>query len=816
MNDEQKNAAQRLGNPTLVVAGPGTGKTTTLVGRYQFLIEKNSNPSKILCCTFSRRAADDLKKRIVSNSQPLVKDPVVHTFHGLAISILKSIGSQIGIAKDFKVWSNNKDRSLKIREFIKSDLKQQAIQILTKEELDPYTILEFIDNQRENLIDPEDASIKASSKGSKKEIIYAEIYALYESFLSTTNLLDFPRMVQKAVEALESDIESKGNFFKKFQHVLVDEYQDINFSQKILTDLFVSGGAELWVVGDDLQSIYGWRGSDIRYILNFQRDYADAKVVQLERNYRSGAHILQLANNLSQFFLDKYPKNLKNERSLDGEVYLETAANFTAEAKSIVAEVKKQIHAGVKPNEIAILSRTNQRPRLVATSLIRAGISVSLNDGVAVFSDYNSKILIAASSIACGLWPNAKWPRLNKDLYAFSMKLKEEERPWQSKISALATFIRNRSQINKSEKEIEASDNNLDDCEEFLKLQEDINSGLRLIENTMFKNSKQGVFVGTIHSAKGLEWTSVFVLGLEDGHLPQRQEVDVQTYEEERRIAFVAITRAKDFLLLTQVLGNKDNSFEPSPFLLEMFGKPEAEAQEPNAHTEEQTKENNKVLSTIKALLRKWSDPAATAAEKEAALIKAKKLMKTHGYRVLDNKIVKVQEKVLERSDTVSAPFRRNVKINEIDETTISRTRQKRWADYQERVINKSVAEYQQHEIAEGSGDGKGWDEVSGGPGFLLDAGYSVRKDGPSSAQRQKILRNVFLGVTNIPEGLRESVKLQWGDPGSHARLQKMRNSLNISIGLQKGRSNPSEQAINKWVVDISYLDEKLTKEISI
>ena len=131
-----------------------------------------------MCCTFSRRAADDLKKRIVSSSQPLVKDPVVHTFHGLAISILKSIGPQIEIAKDFKVWSNNKDRSLKIREFIKSDLKQQEIQILTKEELDPYTILEFIDNQRENLIDPEDASIKASGKGFKKEIIY-ETFTLY-------------------------------------------------------------------------------------------------------------------------------------------------------------------------------------------------------------------------------------------------------------------------------------------------------------------------------------------------------------------------------------------------------------------------------------------------------------------------------------------------------------------------------------------------------------------------------------------------------------------------------------------------------------
>ena len=105
---------------------------------------------------------------------------------------------------------------------------------------------------------------------------------------------------------------------------------------------------------------------------------------------------------------------------------------------------------------------------------------------------------------------------------------------------------------------------------------------------------------------------------------------------------------------------------------------------------------------------------------------------------------------------------------------------------------------------------------MTGGPGFLLDAGYSVRKDGPSSDQRQKILRNVFFGVTSMPDWLRESVKLQWGDPGSHARLQKMRNSLNISIGLQKGRSNPSDQAIKKWVADISYLDEKLTKEISI
>ena len=810
MNLDQKNAAENIGSPTLVIAGPGTGKTTTLIERYKYLLSKGIAPEQITCCTFSRKAADEIKERILESFGKEASKAAVHTFHSLSIAILKKIGNNVGIGKDLEIWANDFERQKKVREIIQEFNDKIFVKSLSKEELDPSEILRYIDDQRENLLDPEDSSIKASGRNNQLELFYSDIYDAYDKFLATSQKLDFPRMVQKAVEALEIEVKSESSFFKSTKHFLVDEYQDINFSQKVLVDLLLTGGGELWAVGDDLQAIYGWRGSDVRYILEFEKNYPGAKIFTLSTNYRSGEHIIQISQNLSEHFIKKYSKNLKGNREVKGEIYHEVTNNKSHEASSVVDEIQKQIESGKKFSDIAVISRTKERPTQVAIELIKRGIPINLKGGVSTFSDYHARLLITAALIISDKSPSPSMPRVTKDTYSFCMRLKDAEQSWSSKIKALRTYLLNRPAENLSEFQNQQRSEKLDEVSQYLSELRNPVETLSLINATSKSENIDSVFIGTIHSSKGLEWSSVFVLGWEDGHLPQRQEIDVNYYEEERRIAYVAITRAKDFLLLTTV--TEDN--EMSPFLAEMFGFEYQTKQSKAPNEPNHPSTNDPVKEKIMALLRKVVDAASTEAEKEAAKNRVRKLMSEYGFELKNGKIVKVNtihvkpDFELSRSH-VSA--RKNAKE---DDDAIKK---QRWKDYQDRVVANSIKvnnEYTAHEMATGEGPSGSWGGISDLPGFLLDSGYSVRKDGPSTRRRQGILEKVFQGQFELPAHLAESVLLQWGRPGSPERLQKMRNTLNTSMGMQLGKANASQQAIDKWRQDIEFLDEVLANKM--
>ena len=268
MNNEQKLAAEYEGGPLLVIAGPGTGKTTTLIGRYQYLLDKNIKTNQILCCTFSRKAADELKLKIKSQTAADERSMVIGTFHALALRILKSIGTDIGFGQELKIWSKDYERVSVIEDIQKKENFKRYFETLESEDAKPAAALAYIDSVREELLDPEDASIRASEKGDKAELAYCEVYREYDQYLEENDKLDFPRMVQMAVRALEHNAANGGSYLRKFKHVLVDEFQDINAAQKCMIDYFVSGNSHLWAVGDDYQAIYGWRGSDVRYMLD--------------------------------------------------------------------------------------------------------------------------------------------------------------------------------------------------------------------------------------------------------------------------------------------------------------------------------------------------------------------------------------------------------------------------------------------------------------------------------------------------------------------------------------------------------------------
>ncbi len=751
LNSEQQIAAEYMDGPALVLAGPGTGKTTTLVGRYQHLLTKGVPAEKILSCTFSKKAADELKSRIGAATEIHTKQLPIGTFHALSVRILRSIGEPIGVPKNFDIWAKDWERKKVVEGFLKELIDEGVYEDVDQDDAHPETALQFIDDSREALLDPEDASVKASEKGDAAGVAHSDLYRLYEDYLNTENKIDFPRMVQWACKALTKNANEGGRFAKQFSHVLVDEYQDINFAQKTLVDLLVAEGAQLWSVGDDFQAIYGWRGSDVRYLLDFPKQYPGAKVITLPKNYRSGTRIVEAANNLSDNIKEKFDKELTPTREEEGEIVYEHLADEKNEALAIAEEVEDRLRKGVPHSEIAILARTNKLPIDTVNLLIRRGIPLNLKGGVAAFSEYEARLLLTAVASSSKLKLENIWAlRMQPALYGFSQKLVGEE--WSRRVKALATYIQKRPPKGMTSDEIEAREETLDQYRDYILEFNDAPALFGVLKAVLdSRDDPNRVFVGTIHSAKGLEWDSVIVMGWEDGLLPQRQSGSLRALEEERRIAYVGITRAKNFLMLTDVAKREGREGAESPFLFEIF---------------------DDQLSADEAIEVNPLEPR--------------------------------NEDDVHREQFLAQYSNRNMSTED-RAAWVRHLRELRLAAEREPSVN----------VADGEGgDGSGWSDQAAGTGLLAEAGYTVKKDGPAKEERQAILADVLHGRVHIPDWMSDSVQAQWGVPNTEERLSKMRNTINVALGNQKGRRNPSAQAIEKWEADLAYLDEYLRPQM--
>jgi DNA helicase II / ATP-dependent DNA helicase PcrA len=750
LNSEQQIAAEYMDGPALVLAGPGTGKTTTLVGRYQHLLRSGVPPKEILCCTFSKKAADELKIRIGDAIDVQTKSLPIGTFHSLSVRILRAIGEPVGVSRDFDIWAKDWERRKIVDGYLNELIDAGVYDEVDEDDEKPDLALQFIDDSREALLDPEDASVRASEKGDVAGIAHADLYRLYDEYLNSENKIDFPRMVQWACKALQKNVEEGGSFGKQFTHVLVDEYQDINFAQKTLIDRLVSTGAQLWAVGDDFQAIYGWRGSDVRYLLGFTKQYQGAKVVTLIQNYRSGTSIVEAANRLSSNIKEKFDKDLVATRVDEGEVIYEHLENEKNEALAISEEVEERIRTGVPHNEIAILARTNILPVDTVITLIRRGVPLNLKGGVAAFSEYEARLLLTAIAASSEQKLENIWSlRMNPGLYGFSQKLIGED--WGRRVKALSTYIQKRPPQGLSDEDLEARDENLEHYRDYILEFKDSISLFGILKAVLSnKEDSNGVFVGTIHSAKGLEWDSVIVMGWEDGVLPQRQSGSLRAYEEERRIAYVGITRAKNYLMLTDVRERKERTNDESPFLHEIF---------------EEVGDDNQIEAIV----------PETATPNEAP-----------------------KEQFLGQYSNKGMSSEKRIEwIRHLKEIRLAA----------EKEANTDIADGH-------GGDGSGWSDQAAGTGLLAEAGYTVRKDGPYADERQEILSDVLHGRIHIPDWMSESVQAQWGTHNTEERFTKIRNTINVSLGNQKGRRNPSAQAIEKWEADLMFLDETLRPQL--
>lgn len=751
MSLEQKIAAEFNGGHLLVVAGPGTGKTTTLVGRYAFLKSKAVAPPEILCCTFSRRAADEIKDRIEQVMPLNTKSLPIGTFHAIALQVLRTIGSNIGVATDFEIWTKNYERTA-IIDALKVEVKKEGFyKKISDDDAETSAILEYIDGMREAMLDPDAAFLKALEEDDKPSIAHSEVYARYEAYLNVEQKIDFPRMVQLACKALEKDRQDKGVYYKKFKHVLVDEYQDINQAQKTLVDQFVAGGAHVWAVGDDKQAIYAWRGSDIKFIQDFEHDFPGAQIVALRENYRSAKNIVLMANNLASNMERVKPVDLLSTQETAGEIYLMGPETEFDEAVTVVEEIKKRIKKGVILNDIAVLARTNKRPIKIASLLIRAGIPVDLKGGVSAFKEYEARLLLTSLARSVGYQlPREISVQLSKDLYSFTMRLLESStETWEKKVRSLTTYISNRPPQSLADEEKENRVRVLNSYRDYFLSSEEPSSLFSIIVSSFSDNNEIGkVYVGTIHSAKGLEWDSVFSLGWEDGHLPQRRDAKAGDISEERRLAYVAITRAKTFLYQTSVMRSEKDEKVQSPFIDEMW------------------------------------DPIENVASEKL------------------------------KTGSASAPtrnFNQNSDFKELSAKQLAERKikiQETWKKANEKR-QKELDSISQN-LADGSGDGTGWSSEIDYRGFLSSIGYSVKEFGPSDRRRHGILAKALDGSFELPVTLIQSVKDAWGDPNSAQRLAKIRNTINVALGQMKGRRNPSIQAIEKWESDLAYIDSEL------
>jgi len=589
----------------LVIAGAGTGKTRVLTHRTAYLIESGkAMPWEVLAITFTNKAADEMKERISRLIDYSIDRMWIGTFHSVCVRILRRFIDRIGYDKTFTIYDAD-DQKIVIRDSIKElELNPKTYNI--------NTIKALISNEKNRRNTP-DNYIK-ENYNSFAERNKGEVYALYEKKLRTSNALDFDDLIVKTLELLEKNEDVLELYQDRFKYILVDEYQDTNNAQYNLIRLLgkkKSGENNVFVVGDEDQSIYGWRGADITNILNFENDFKGAKIVKLEKNYRSTDVILNAANGVIKNNCQRKGKNLYTDLKKGSLIRIFETDNERDEAFTAAALIRKEHRENnIDYSEIAVLYRTNAQSRALEEGLIREGIPYKIVGGVKFYDRKEIKDIMAYLRLIQNQKEDISFDRIinvprrklgQKSLeaisnYALSRGVSKFEacfdlgqielmpsalRSIESFVSVIEMLMIKKDVMPLSEFIINAMDDTglkemlledetvegrsrVENINEFLSAAKDFEE--RYQENSLedflahislladidkTDSIKDVVTLMTAHSAKGLEFDTVFITGLEDGMFPILSRDEEDDIEEERRLFYVAITRAKRMLYIT-------------------------------------------------------------------------------------------------------------------------------------------------------------------------------------------------------------------------------------------------------------------------
>ena len=603
LNQAQREAVEAIDGPLLILAGPGSGKTRVIAHRVAYLVKVwEVRPYQIMAVTFTNKAAREMKERLHGLLGAAVDDLAVGTFHAICAKILRRDGSAIGIDSNFVIYDDDDQLSLVKRVLQELDIDPKRSP--------PRVFLSAISSAKSRLISP-----KEYAKSNYFEEVAGRVYQRYQEMLDASKALDFDDLLMKAVELFQRQPAVLAKYQKRYHYVLVDEFQDTNTVQYALAKQLAGKHRNICVVGDPDQSIYSWRSADLRNILSFEKDYPDAKVVYLEQNYRSTKTILEVAHSVISVNRQRKEKGLWTENEEGVPIVIAETYNEQEEAQFVAGEVDKLAGKGLfNAGDIAIMYRTNAQSRTVEEAFIRYGMPYRLVGGTRFYERREVKDVIAYLRLIHNPYDSVSLSRvINVPPRGIGLRTTDQldQMAREKSIpvySVLQTVADDKSEQSLNSRTSRALTGFLDMLNEMIKASQEINvvelfdlvvartgykeylyenpegedrwenvlelrtvagdyqqlppkEGLAaLLENIAlvadadsYNEKINAVTLITLHAAKGLEFPVVFIIGLEEGLLPHRKSLDDPSQmEEERRLCYVGITRAKKRVYLVR------------------------------------------------------------------------------------------------------------------------------------------------------------------------------------------------------------------------------------------------------------------------
>lgn len=587
LNNSQLEAVKVLDGPLLILAGAGSGKTRVLTTRVSYLIDQGVDPNSILAITFTNKAAKEMKERVLKILGPMAYQIQISTFHSFGLTIVKENCELLGYKKNFTILDS--DDSLTVIKKILKDFD------LDPKIYNPKGIKSQISGAKNELLNPEEYSNYASSEYEK---IVLKIYKAYQTKLAINNSLDFDDLLMLPIVLFRQNPDVLKKYQEKYKYILIDEYQDTNEAQYTLTKMISAKYKNICVVGDPDQSIYAFRGSNYRNILNFENDYKNAKTIMLEKNYRSTKNILTVANDVIKNNTARKDKSLWTDNEDGEKVYYHRSENEKDEAFYVMTQIKDLMKRSPL-KEIAILYRTNAQSRNMEEALLRENIPYKVVGSFYFYKRKEIKDLIAYLNVIYNQDDDINLLRIinvpkrgiglktienliskandeGKSVYDIISSGKEMEfkkiinelieLKESSSLTELVDYVLEKTGMKMeliAENTLD-SEVRLENLEEFKSITKNFEERNGIISLEEFlteislvsdieehKNNNEVVTLMTVHSAKGLEFDNVFIIGLEEGIFPHVNSFqEIASLEEERRLCYVAITRARKKLWL--------------------------------------------------------------------------------------------------------------------------------------------------------------------------------------------------------------------------------------------------------------------------
>jgi len=595
LNEQQKLAVQTIEGPVLILAGAGSGKTKALTHRIAYLIcEKKIHPQNILATTFTNKAAEEMKKRIynllgsnISNLSSIL--PWLGTFHSICVKILRREIENLGYRSSFTIY--DEDDSLAAIKQAMTDLG------IDKKQYNPKAIKNFISGAKNELLNPQSYAKYAQSHFGE---VVLRVYEQYQKELKNANALDFDDLIMRTVELFQKFPETLARWQELFRYILIDEYQDTNRAQYRLVQLLAQKYQNICVVGDDFQSIYSFRGANFRNILDFEKDYPKAKVIQMEQNYRSTKNIITAAQKVIEKNILRSQKGLwtENEKGLPATLF--GATNEINETEFILDEIEALKHLGPY-NQFVILYRTNAQSRIFEEVLLQRNIPYRLIGALRFYERKEVKDILAYLRLILNSKDKVSLKRIinvpprgigrmtnyelrstkTEKFYEMIEEFRTESRSLTNSelIDLVAQKTGYRDYLLDGTEEGEMRWENIKELKSVAQQSEDLAEFLEKVSlvsdvDNLDQNA-DAVTLMTLHNAKGLEFPIVFMVGMEEGLFPHsRCLLDASQLEEERRLCYVGMTRAQQRLYLSyassRMIFGSQNFNQPSRFIADI------------------------------------------------------------------------------------------------------------------------------------------------------------------------------------------------------------------------------------------------------